>query len=613
MKIPDQDVRTFGLSSLPHRGGALLRRRPRVNLEDMVCNRRFQTLLIAIAVPLVIWRLSSRPGAVETSFIYGIHDFEPSPGAFLSRLEAAGTRGSITATEAVGHNPADRSGKDYRGLANRGHRIIGRLNHGYFPNGTIPLRAQWGDFAKRCANFAAASPGCEAWVIGNETNLWGEWPADATGYHKYISPEDYAQCFRLVYDAIKAARPAHQVIPQALAPFAGPYGSAASHDGMPIDHVTYLRRMLEAIRASGGIDGVAVHINSRGYSRAEVFSTQKVNGNYWSFFCYKDWLERGIPSALWGLPVYATESNGYYFWKGGHSENPAKTYEAGWVQAVLLEIDRWNHNEAVVDGKPRIHAVNFYRWCTSCDGWNIDGAPQEGQILADLEQAASYKLAWGPAEEPPAAPVVFTIQRETPPLQKEEAPYYGVWRSFVFLVPGSKSQAANFELTGAAEAGADDDDARLLIDGDSPADAASWGTAQALDGARDQGRTATARMSRVLAPGRHVLRLQAEGTPFLDRIAIALPALSRFTRGDANGDRARDVSDAVFTLLYLFKGSPAPGCPDAADADDNGALQVGDAIFLLTYLFLQGPPPPAPQGCGVDPTADGLGECLPGC
>jgi hypothetical protein len=73
----------------------------------------------------------------------------------------------------------------------------------------------------------------------------------------------------------------------------------------------------------------------------------------------RDGLERGIPRALWEAPVFATECNGYYFWKGGHPEDPAQTYIAGWVQSVLLEIDRWNHNEAVADGKVDISdAVN---------------------------------------------------------------------------------------------------------------------------------------------------------------------------------------------------------------------------------------------------------------
>ncbi len=546
----------------------------------------------------------------QTRFIYGIHDFEPRPDEFTSRLEAADVRGVVTATEAVGHNPTDTSGKDYRSVSSRGHTVISRLNNGYFPLGTIPVRTEWNNFAARCASFASASQGCTLWVIGNETNLSGEWPAEPNGYRKYISPEDYADCFRRVYNSIKAVCPTHLVIPQALAPFAGPYGSGSDHDAMPIDHVTYMRRMLEAIQASGGVDGIALHIPSRGYSRAEVFSTQKVNGNYWSFFCYKDWIERGIPQKLWSLPVYATESNGYYFWKGGHPEAPARTYEPGWVKMVLLEIDRWNHNEALVDGKPIVRSLNFYRWCSDCDGWNIDGTPQESQILADLDEAAAYKLEWPDRMPPGRVPFTVDIEMRPPPLQKEEAPYLGVWRSWVFNIAGTNAVSVTFELSGAAANGSDDDDARLLVDSDDPAVGTTWNTTASLDGSRDQGATATAAFSRSLSPGQHVLRLQIDGTPFIQRIRVfsAMPPADRFVRGDANSDAVVDLSDAVATLFHLF-ADRALDCLDAADSDDSGVINVTDVLSLLGYLFKDGPPPAAPAGCDRDATSDDLDPC----
>jgi len=82
-----------------------------------------------------------------------------------------------------------------------------------------------------------------------------------------------------------------------------------------------------------------------------------------------------------------------------------------------------------------------------------------------------------------------------------------------------------------------------------------------------------------------------------------------FRRADANGDGARDVSDAVGTLLFLFAGTPpALDCDDAADANDDGAVDIADPVLALAHLFLGGPPPPAPSGdCGDDPTADALG------
>lgn len=89
----------------------------------------------------------------------------------------------------------------------------------------------------------------------------------------------------------------------------------------------------------------------------------------------------------------------------------------------------------------------------------------------------------------------------------------------------------------------------------------------------------------------------------------------RFVRGDANADGVINLTDAVTVLGYLFLGSAAPPCLDAADADDSGTNQptLTDAVRILGWLFLGGlePPPPtpsspsyAPGDCGVDPTPD---------
>jgi hypothetical protein len=79
-------------------------------------------------------------------------------------------------------------------------------------------------------------------------------------------------------------------------------------------------------------------------------------------------------------------------------------------------------------------------------------------------------------------------------------------------------------------------------------------------------------------------------------------------RGDANGDGAVDISDAMRTLLYLFHGSARPYCLDAADTNDDGSVNISDPVSLLDYLFSGGPKPASPgvMISGSDPTADGL-------
>ena len=72
-------------------------------------------------------------------------------------------------------------------------------------------------------------------------------------------------------------------------------------------------------------------------------------------------------------------------------------------------------------------------------------------------------------------------------------------------------------------------------------------------------------------------------------VPVRAPAQGHFLRGDSNHDREVDVSDAVFTLLYLFAESEAPPCLDALDIDDGGTIAITDAIALLGYAFTGGP------------------------
>ena len=82
---------------------------------------------------------------------------------------------------------------------------------------------------------------------------------------------------------------------------------------------------------------------------------------------------------------------------------------------------------------------------------------------------------------------------------------------------------------------------------------------------------------------------------------------SSFVRGNSNGDRSVDLSDAVGILLILFQGAPAPACQDALDVDDSGVVDLTDAIYQLEFLFKGGAviPPPYP-GRGEDPTEDSI-------
>lgn len=102
-------------------------------------------------------------------------------------------------------------------------------------------------------------------------------------------------------------------------------------------------------------------------------------------------------------------------------------------------------------------------------------------------------------------------------------------------------------------------------------------------------------------------------TGFVDDSASATvsePRVPDYLRGDANSDGRADLSDAVFTLGYLFLGSREPSCLKSADVDDNGRVELTDAVRLLNHLFSGAPPPDRPfDECGPDPTEDDL-TCL---
>ena len=276
--------------------------------------------------------LLSRQGrATESPYLYGIFDGgDPSPGnatEFLNHVSSGAGPAWVTVTASIGANTNDTWGIDYRFLSNQGHTVIGRINHGYFPIGTIPLTNRYDDFAIRCASFVSNSFGCSIWTIGNELNISGEWPFDTNrNVAPFVTPASYAACYRKVYNAIKAVRPDHKVLPMAPACFAGPFGAGSNpygpnnypYEANPLTWVQYLNQMLTAITNTGPNprppDGIALHVSSRGYTCDAIHSTATFSGSaaglYRSFYVYKDWINYGIPAGLYGLPLYATECNG---------------------------------------------------------------------------------------------------------------------------------------------------------------------------------------------------------------------------------------------------------------------------------------------------------------
>lgn len=61
--------------------------------------------------------------------------------------------------------------------------------------------------------------------------------------------------------------------------------------------------------------------------------------------------------------------------------------------------------------------------------------------------------------------------------------------------------------------------------------------------------------------------------------------------GDADGDSAVNIGDAVFLINYIFKGGPAPDPLCSGDVNADGTVNIGDAVYLINYIFKGGPAP----------------------
>ena len=114
-----------------------------------------------------------------------------------------------------------------------------------------------------------------------------------------------------------------------------------------------------------------------------------------------------------------------------------------------------------------------------------------------------------------------------------------------------------------------------------------------------------------------VMRFHPDGT--LDQDCLELPETpevpggdrggqAAFRRGDANTNGAVDMTDAIYTLDFLFTGKEEPACMDALDANDDAVVDLSDATRMLGFLFLGKAAPPAPfESCGRSTRKNGSG------
>ena len=308
--------------------------------------------------------------------VFGLHE----PGGEWLMAEK-GKSGWILFTHALGRDPADQSGHDYRPWTDRGFGAIGRLNHGYGDAGTIPLPRFYDPFAQRVGSFVANSPGCHVWIIGNEPNHEQERPEG-----QIITPAQYALCYQKCYEQIHALpnREQDQVV---LTPVA-PWNATTTYPGNQSGN--WIRYFLDAIREIRAldcpIDAIALHTYTHGTDPALVSSERKMDPPFqqyrYHFRSYRDFME-AIPRDLRHLPVYITETDQVEPWANANT---------GWVQNAYREVNAWNNTL----GRQQIRALVLYRW-PRIDQWYIKG---KHGVYDDLRAALGQDYTWRPMPAP---------------------------------------------------------------------------------------------------------------------------------------------------------------------------------------------------------------------
>lgn len=291
-------------------------------------------------------------------YIYGIHD--PGGEHIMTNENVPGW---VLFTERIGHNPDTIGPVSYTQYTDQGLNVIARLNNGYNPDGTIPKREHYADFAATCAKFVAGSNGCSHWIIGNEPNHEAERPAG-----ERIMPAMYAECYTLCRGAIHNV-PGHESDLVIFAPVA-PWNDTI------MDWLDYQEiALMNAIE----VDAIGIHTYTHGSDPALITDMTGMNppyqDHYYNFQVYRQFIER-FPIGMQSVPVFITETNQGDAWL---NENVA------WVQAAYAEIDRWNQAN-----RQQIRSLILYRW--EHDKWAFS---EKQGVIDDFTESLYHGYEWG--------------------------------------------------------------------------------------------------------------------------------------------------------------------------------------------------------------------------
>jgi len=332
----------------------------------------------------------------ECAWIFGIHAAgATTPADFRFLFQGKNKTGWVLFTEAIGADPRHGGGHDYTDWSHDGYGVIVRLNHGYEPAGTLPVRAKYADFAQACACYVQNSQGCHIWIIGNEQNNVREHPGGADHPTEHITPQMYAEAFNLARQRIKEVQPEAIVVPGAVDPYnTYPWRLLGNLRNRPLE---YFKEMLGYI---DDLDGIALHtythwldvglITAPTTFQDEFLQPGTPKEHYYDFQAYRAFAE-AIPAKWRDRPIYITESN---HWLALEHQPRNQDEESrvgwvdknkGWVRAAYAEIHHWNS----MPYAQQIHCLLIYRW--TGDAWAIE---TKWAIQEDFKQALDHDYRW---------------------------------------------------------------------------------------------------------------------------------------------------------------------------------------------------------------------------
>lgn len=301
----------------------------------------------------------------------GVHDFPND-----SQVWADGKVGWVVHTVLVSETGYFDSAADH---VLRGGGFILRINEDY--GRTIPTDAsQYQAFAERWYQHVSALKSyidsklpsrhrsAITVVVGNEQNASGEWGGVE------ITPERYAQCFNVVYQALKRIAGV-QVATGAIAWYG--YSPLAQGNLHPRD---YFVRMLNAIN---DLDAIAIHTYSHTNNASSVTSdnkfTQGLDDVHYDFQNYRDQMQ-AIPDRWKFVPVHITETN------AGADLNQTEAWkdeDAGWITEAYKEIARWNADKS----HQQIHSMSLFCFSDRTVGNQRYGFAGKWNVYRDFQRA----------------------------------------------------------------------------------------------------------------------------------------------------------------------------------------------------------------------------------